>query len=119
MSLGRVPEIVLAYYAGNDPAHRQEFADRLAYRALQLADAESPGRVDLGLLELLARLLPARDTLHHTKARGAVEAALVELGWTDPQLRDLWRALERLPDKPTTLEERLVADADTLLRLGL
>jgi hypothetical protein len=117
MSLGRMSQVLLPLYQTNDPAHRAEYAELLVAQALRYAEREAAPKLDE--VEALARLLAARDTLRQLKRRGPVEACLIELGWTDPRVRDLWRALDRLPDKPQSIEERLVADAHTVLHLGV
>ncbi|MEO1173463.1 MAG: hypothetical protein AAFX94_15625 [Myxococcota bacterium] len=61
----------------------------------------------------------SEDILPHHATRVGVEAWFVEQGWGNARIRGLMRSIERLPDSPKSMEEKLVADADTVCRLGL
>jgi hypothetical protein len=119
MDFTRLKQTLKKPYGELDPARRWDQAERIAATALAWADA-SEEDVDRDLVEALAYLLTVRrEVVPKLALRNAVETCFVEQGWTPLRIRALIRALERMPEKPETLEEKLVADADTLTCLGL
>jgi hypothetical protein len=120
MDFSRLKKLLQPWYGELNPAIRADHAERVARKALGWARAGRTVDFDRDLLTLLAYLLPVRDVvLKTTSNKNAVEAALVEQGWPPLQCRELFHSLARLPDKPTLPEEKLVTDADTLLRYGV
>lgn len=121
MDFGPLRQVLGPLYLALDPAHREEHAQYLDKTAHQLLAREcEPGSADSALVTALSYLLVARESvLRDVATRSSIEAFFVEAGWTAPRIRELFRALERLPDKPKSTEEKLVADAETLGRLGM
>lgn len=121
MRLEAVHTTLAPAYQRQEPGQRADQAERLARLALELGQEEAEGQaLDHDQVAVLAALLPVGPSvLEDVALRGAVEASLIEQGWTPMRTRLLFRSLEQLPDKPKSLEERLVADADSLTRLGL
>ncbi|MEK7705717.1 MAG: hypothetical protein AAB426_12215 [Myxococcota bacterium] len=119
MDLGRLQQLLAPFARTLDAAHRTDHAARVRERACGWIESESLHDAELALVQTLALLLPFRASLQQTATRAAVEAVFVEAGWSAIKIRELFRALERLPDAPKSLEEKLVADADTIDRLGL
>jgi hypothetical protein len=120
MDFSRLRKLVLPWYGSQNLVIRADHAERIAQKALRWANAASATEYDLDLLTTLAYLLPVRTLVLKTMAnKNAVEAALVEQGWPPLRCRELFHSLARLPDKPTLPEEKLVADADTLLHYGV
>jgi hypothetical protein len=109
-------------YKSRDPATRFDQAERIVAKARTFAAALAAegDDVDTDLVEVVAYLVPLRNTiLPQMPTRTTLEACLVEQGWTTLKARELFRSLERLPDNPKSLEEQIVADAETVTRLGL
>ncbi|MEM6274056.1 MAG: hypothetical protein AAF735_02350 [Myxococcota bacterium] len=76
--------------------------------------------VDADLLLAMAYLYSVREeVLTHHATRVGVEAWFVEQGWGNARIRGLMRSLERVPNDPKSIEEKLVSDADTVCCLGL
>ena len=122
MDFRRLKDKLAPLYKSRDPAARFDQAERIAAKALFfaaqiVADGDS---VDTALVEALAYLITLRNSiLPQMATRTSLEACLVEQGWTSPKARELFRSLERLPDYPKSREEQIVADAETVTRLGL
>ena len=119
MDFTRLKQTVAKHYAARDAAHRWDHAERIAARALAWLDAADDGSdFDRDQVIALSYLMTlGQPVWQQVELRSAVEACFVEQGWTPLRTRELMRALERLPDKPKTDEERLVADADSMMRL--
>ena len=104
--------------APEDDVHAERL---LAIARRWLGEPQTTGAADLGqeAVEALCLLLPVRDRLLGEFAlKSRIEATFAESGWTPLRCRELLRSLERLPDKPRTDGEKIVADADSILGLG-
>ena len=121
LDIPKLRDLLAGLYAANDPSERWDQAMRVTRVALGFFDAELTETKDadldtvagLGLVYLVRqKILPT------LRMRASVEAYFVSQGWTAVRSRQLMHGLERLPDKPTSIEEKLVADADAWTRLG-
>ncbi len=119
MNLSGLKAVLAPLHAKLDAGKRWDQAERLLKLALRLAN-DLDGEIDRDLLATLAFTFTLRAEVRApTSTRSSVEAALAEQGWTPLSTRELIRALERMPDKPATDEEKLIVDADTYTQLGL
>ena len=118
----RLRAALTALYKAAPPAARLDHAERLLAIARRwLGEPQTTGAADLDqeAVEALCLLLPIRDRLLGEFAlKSRIEATFAESGWTPLRCRELLRSLERLPDKPRTDGEKIVADADSILGLG-
>ncbi len=115
-------DLLSGLYSSNDAAERWDQALRITRIALKLAEADAGDTkdADLGMVAGLALVYPVKQkVVPTTRVRASVEAYFVSQGWTAVRSRELMRGLERLPDKPQTVDEKLVADAESLTRLGV
>lgn len=112
-------ELAAPFYRKQNPALREDHPQRVIDLVTQWQQ-EIDEPLDGDLLLALATLYAVEEEIRAThRTRVGVEAWFVEQGWGNARIRGLMRALERLPDAPKSMEEKLVADADTALRLGL
>jgi hypothetical protein len=114
--------VLAPFYRNKGPAERFDHAERIVDWALALCrelgdDAHEVNREELTTLCYL--ILLADKVTRDLAMRGAVEAHLVAAGWSGLMIRQLWRSVENLPNKPKTLTEKLAADAWTLGELGM
>ena len=122
LDVPQLRDLLISLYNANDASERWDQAVRVARAALSFVQADSAETkdADIQMVAGLALVYGVRQkVVPTTRVRASVEAFFVSQGWTAVRSRELMRALERLPDKPTTLEEKLVADAETLTRLGV
>ncbi len=112
-------ELAAPFYRKQLPSLREDHADRIAALVTKWQkEIEEP--LDGDLLLAMGTLYAVEKEIRSShQTRVGVEAWFVEQGWGNARIRGLIRALERLPDTPKSMEEKLVADADTALRLGL
>jgi hypothetical protein len=122
MNWQRLETILATHYADRDAAHRAPYAVRLHAVALRLAaaDGDTASELDRDRLRALSQVVPVREAFRSTAGRATLEAWCTEAGWTPLATRTFLRAaLEQLPDKPQSLDEKYLADAESLLRLGM
>ncbi len=122
MDFARFKETLTPLYKTRDVAHRLELAERRVQLAYELAREVTNKNVDpdTDIVCALGYLMGVKEqVLPNMNVRGALEACVAEYGWSTLRARELFRALERLPEHPKSIEEQLVADADTLLQFGL
>jgi hypothetical protein len=122
LDVPRLRDLLAALYGANDASERWDQGLRITRVALSFvqADAAETKDADVQMVAGLALVFPVRQkVVPTTRVRASVEAFFVSQGWTAVRSRELMRALERLPDKPQTIEEKIVADAETLTRLGV
>ncbi len=108
-------------YRERDAANRWEQAERLTRRALAFADDASNDAAELDrdrLIALCYLLGVCEPILRDMAVRTTIEACFTEQGWTPLMFRQLIQSLERLPDRPRAIDEKLVADAHSALCLG-
>jgi len=118
-----IQDILMPLYAANDPARQWDDAEQLARRSRRLAEAmaeEHGQQADAEVLQVLALVALIAAKIHRDMAtRGRIESYLVQAGWPNLKIRELLRSAAQLLSAPTTLEEKLVADALTLSQLGI
>lgn len=122
LDTAQLRELVAPLYHNVDVVSRWDYGERLARDALRWIDAaDGDARdADADMVAALAHLYPVRTQIYpQLRTRTALEAFFVGQGWTTLRTRELMRGLEHLPDQPRSLEEKLVADAETLSRLGI
>ncbi|MEM6730862.1 MAG: hypothetical protein AAF658_04865 [Myxococcota bacterium] len=119
MDLFGLKELLAPFYARQSGELRADHPERVAAIATRWQkETEEPLDGDLILaMSYLYSITDQVSTQH--RVRVGIEAWFVEQGWGNAKIRGLMRAAERLPDEPKSFEEKLVADADTLCRLGL
>jgi hypothetical protein len=122
LDVPKLRDILGTLYAANDAAERWDQALRIGRTALGFIDSESVETRDADVemvLGLALVYLVRQRVVPTTRMRAAVEAYFVSQGWTAVRSRELMHGLERLPDKPSTIEEKLVADGEAWTRLGI
>ena len=117
----RLRSALIVTYKAAPPPQRLDHAERLERLALRwLQEDAHPDDFDAEAVSALCLMLPLRERLlAEFNLKSGAEAAFAESGWTAVRVREIMRSLERLPDKPKSSEEKWIADADTVLRLGL
>lgn len=122
LDIPQLRDLLISLYNANDASERWDQALRVTRIALSFVQADSPETkdADVQVVAGLAMVYGVRQkVVPTTRVRASVEAYFVSQGWTAVRSRELMRALERLPDKPQTIEEKIVADAETITRLGV
>lgn len=122
LDVPRLRDLLGPLFATNDAAERWDQALRITRLALSFIDpaAADTREADPSVVAGLALVYPVRVKVVPTlRVRASVEAYFVSQGWTALRSRELMRGLERLPDKPQTVDEKIVADAENLTRLGV
>ncbi|MEL6543121.1 MAG: hypothetical protein AAFQ82_00745 [Myxococcota bacterium] len=119
MEIYELKELAAPFYRQKDPGTREDYPDRVIELVNEWQESiEEP--LDVDLLIAMSTLYAVSEEIRSThQSRVGVEAWFVEQGWGNARIRGLMRSLERLPDQPKSMEEKLVADADTALRLDL
>lgn len=116
----RLVNLLEAHYREVDASQRLDQSARVALTVQGWIDATPDAGHDLDLGLVLAYLVPVRERVLATAtSRAAVDAYCVEHGWTESRTRLVFQGLAALPDQPKTPLEQLVADAETLSRLGI
>ncbi len=122
LDIPQLRDLLASLYGSNDASERWEQALRIARLALSFVEADSAETKDADI-QMVAGLALVFHVRHKvvptTRVRASVEAFFVSQGWTAVRSRELMRALERLPDKAQTIEEKLVADAESITRMGV
>lgn len=122
LDVPKLRELLASLYTQNDPSERWDQALRVTRVALSLIEQESAETKDADI-ETVAGLalvfLVRHKILPTLRMRASVEAYFVSQGWTAVRSRQLMHGLERLPDKPQSIEEKIVADAEAWTRLGV
>ena len=122
LDVPKLRDLLGALYAANDVSERWDQALRLGHTALGFIspDQAETRDADVEMVLGLALVYLVRQKVVPTlRMRAAVEAYFVSQGWTALRSRELMHGLDRLPDKPHTVEEKLVADAEAWTRLGV
>ncbi len=122
MDLKKLEAILSPVYNLRGPAESWEQVERIDRLAHRLCDqlGEGADEVDRDLLSTLCYLVTlGAEVPRSLGLRGNLEAYLVQEGWTSLSVRQLVRALEKLPHQPDSLEEKLAVDAFTLTRSGM
>lgn len=121
MNRNELKEKLAPHFAKRNVAHRLPSAERAALHALGwLENAKEEVDAIPDNVYALALLYPIADlVLPSHRVRTGIEAFFVSHGWTETRIRQVLRGADRLPDKPKSVEEKLVADADLVTRLGL
>jgi hypothetical protein len=122
LDIPKLRDLLGTLYIANDTSERWDHALRIGHTALGFIDSElaETRDADMEMVLGLALVYLVRQKVVPTlRMRAAVEAYFVSQGWTALRSRDLMHGLDRLPDKPSTLEEKLVADAEAWTRLGV
>lgn len=116
----RLVHLLENHYREVDASQRLDQSARVALTVQGWIEASPEAGHDLELGLVLAYLVPVRERVLATPtSRTAVEAYCVEHGWTDSRTKQLFQSLATLPDQPKSPLEQLVADAETLSRLGI
>jgi len=111
-------EFVRPYYADRDPAHDFRHVERIISRLESLSQGlpNTPCHARLYFLacfhELTSRL--RREEMFREQTR----IFLQNLGWTDAEIEELFRSLERHIKSPKTVEEKIIHDANFVEVLG-
>ncbi|MEM6532842.1 MAG: hypothetical protein AAF654_09460 [Myxococcota bacterium] len=112
-------DLVAPFYSKRGGDCRFDHAERIEGIVTRW-QKEGQDELDEDLLIATAYLYAiSEDILPFHTTRVGIEAWFVEQGWGNARIRGLMRSMERLPDQPKSMEEKLVADADTVCRLGL
>lgn len=122
MDFKKLESILAPAFRSRGPAESWEQVERINRLALGFRTAlgEEAVEVDSDLLNILSLLITlGAEVPRNLTLRGSIEAFLVQEGWTRLKVRQLMRALENLPHKPETIEEKLAADAFTMARAGM
>lgn len=122
LDIPQLRDLLAGLYGANDASERWDQALRVARLALSFVTADSPETkdADIQMVAGLALVYGVRQkVVPTTRLRASIEGFFVSQGWTAVRSRELMRALERLPDKPQTIEEKIVADAEGITRLGV
>ncbi|MBC7794693.1 MAG: hypothetical protein H7Z43_13395 [Clostridia bacterium] len=122
LDIPKLRELLAALYGQNDPSERWDQALRVTRVALGFIESEQAETkdVDIDTVAGLALVFLVRHKILPTlRMRASVEAYFVSQGWTAVRSRQLMQGLERLLDKPSSIEEKLVADAEAWTRLGV
>ncbi len=122
LDVAQLRDLLITLYNGNDASERWDQALRVTRIALSFVQADSPETkdADIQMIAGLALVYGVRQkVVPTTRVRASIEGYFVSQGWTAVRSRELMRGLERLPDKPQTIEEKIVSDAETMTRLGV